>query len=147
MLETGLPVVFELNAGKKAALRSQARRGRNRISGWANKCKLKNERDRTCNCGCEIHHVVPLQFAHHFKEHSNSNDNIVLLSRNEHLKMHSELTRALAGLTEGTQQWKNALENFKRKIQNDPKYADAIVPLSFRRTSSVLKEIMAELNL
>jgi hypothetical protein len=130
-----------LTDSDKDSYRAQAIRGRNKILEWKKKCKELKKQGNPC----EVHHVIPLQYAHLFKgKNPNRKENVLLLSRTAHDKIHANLAKALAKASNNKER-KGILEKFRKNTMAQQRYADAKVPSGY--SDSILREILQEANL
>lgn len=131
----------KLTQGNKNAFRAQAQRGRDKIAAWRNRCTQLKAQGKDCH----IHHIIPLQYIHLFKgRNPNKRNNVLLLSDEQHKKIHTALRNWLNKATT-IEQKKKRLETFRKWILASKNYSNAKVPPSFK--GPVLKELFREANI
>jgi hypothetical protein len=131
----------KLSGGNKDAFRSQAQRGRDKISKWRIRCAKLRAQGKDCH----IHHIIPLQYIHLFKgRNPNRTDNVVLVSDEQHKNIHAKL-RFLIKKARNNEERKKILEAFRKGVLRNRYYANAKVPDSFKQP--LLKELFKETNL
>ena len=142
--ELELPEKFrgkKLITPEKDALRAQARRGREKIVRWKKICAQLQAQGKDCH----IHHIVPLQYIHLFKgKNPNSTSNVLLLSEQQHQRIHAELRKRLKN-AKTNEERKKILDDFRAYVLKANYYKSGKVPPGYGNT--ILKEILQEFNL
>ena len=159
LMELELPKKYDgtkLTRGEKRSLRDQATRGRDKIPEWVARCK---EIERRTGKRCEVDHAIPLQYTHLFKQNPNKGNNLLLLTQQQHSKIHKQLNAALLEAKKNVFkkhaeryapikrdldiERRKVLVRFKKLLLE--KHGNAAVPKHLK--NQVIKEILHELEL
>jgi|GEM_PF-4308248 len=159
LMELELPKKYDgtkLTKGEKKSLRHQATRGREKIPEWIARCK---EIQKRTGRRCQIHHLIPLQHTHLFRQNPNKGNNLLLLTQRQHANIHKLLNAALEEAKNKVLQKhaaryapiqkdldverRKVLIRFKRLLLT--KHKNAAVPSQLK--TRIIKEILQELEL